>query len=87
MADNSGMTYPLGSLRGTASGSSAAAQTRSSLPRPVSRWRLQLAITLGGSLLERVGLNPQPLPPREVEGMAAISARSFELRSQPDLQR
>ena len=51
MADNSGMTYPLGSLRGTASGSSAAAQTRSSLPRPVSRWRLQLAITLGGTLL------------------------------------
>jgi hypothetical protein len=40
----------------------------------------------GGSLLERVGLNPQPLPPREVEGMAAISARSFELRSQPDLR-
>ncbi|MFM2346071.1 MAG: cell division FtsK transrane protein [Pseudomonadota bacterium] len=51
MADNPGMTYPLGSLRGTASGPSAAAQTRSSLPRPVSRWRLQLAITLGGTLL------------------------------------
>ncbi|MFM2340814.1 MAG: cell division FtsK transrane protein [Pseudomonadota bacterium] len=45
------MTYPLGSLRGTASGSSAAAQTRPSVPRPVSRWRLQLAITLGGTLL------------------------------------
>ncbi|NRT57971.1 DNA translocase FtsK [Sphaerotilus uruguayifluvii] len=45
------MTYPLGSLRGAAAAPAPAPSARPSAPRPVSRWRLQLGITLGGTLL------------------------------------
>lgn len=51
MADNVGMTYPLGSLRSSASGQTPAPQAPASPSSPVPRWRLQLGITLGGTLL------------------------------------
>jgi S-DNA-T family DNA segregation ATPase FtsK/SpoIIIE len=51
MADNVRMTYPLGSLRSSASGQTPAPQAPASPSSPVPRWRLQLGITLGGTLL------------------------------------
>jgi len=51
MADNVGMTYPLGSLRSSASAQTSASQAQASNPLPVPRWRLQVGITLGGTLL------------------------------------
>lgn len=47
------MTYPLGSLRSPASAATPGASS-SAMPaaaRPLSRWRLQLGITIGGALL------------------------------------
>jgi DNA segregation ATPase FtsK/SpoIIIE, S-DNA-T family len=51
MADNVGMTYPLGSLRSSASAQTSASQAQASSSPPVPRWRLQVGITLGGTLL------------------------------------
>ena len=51
MADNAGMTYPLGSLRSSASAQTPASQAQASTSPSVPRWRLQVGITLGGTLL------------------------------------
>ena len=51
MADNVGMTYPLGSLRSSASAQTPAPQAHAAPTPPVPRWRLQVGITLGGTLL------------------------------------
>ncbi|MEX8492746.1 DNA translocase FtsK 4TM domain-containing protein, partial [Sphaerotilus sp.] len=45
------MTYPLGSLRSAASAQTSASQAQASTSPPVPRWRLQVGITLGGTLL------------------------------------
>jgi S-DNA-T family DNA segregation ATPase FtsK/SpoIIIE len=51
MADNAGMTYPLGSLRSSASTQTPASQAQAFTSPSVPRWRLQVGITLGGTLL------------------------------------
>ncbi|MEY4907082.1 MAG: cell division FtsK transrane protein [Pseudomonadota bacterium] len=51
IADNAGMTYPLGSLRSPASAQTPALQAQATSSSPVPRWRLQVGITLGGILL------------------------------------
>ncbi|WP_338413513.1 DNA translocase FtsK 4TM domain-containing protein [uncultured Sphaerotilus sp.] len=45
------MTYPLGSLRSSASAQTSAMQAQASNSPSVPRWRLQVGITLGGTLL------------------------------------
>ncbi len=51
IADNAGMTYPLGSLRSSASAQTPAPQAPATSSPPTPRWRLQVGITLGGTLL------------------------------------
>jgi DNA segregation ATPase FtsK/SpoIIIE, S-DNA-T family len=51
IADNAGMTYPLGSLRSPASAQTPAPQAQATSSSSVPRWRLQVGITLGGILL------------------------------------
>ncbi|WP_293995785.1 DNA translocase FtsK [Sphaerotilus sp.] len=45
------MTYPLGSLRSSASAQTPAPQAPATSSPPTPRWRLQVGITLGGTLL------------------------------------